>query len=208
MGSGRHCGRVCRVGPLFAHPVTRAAGSRVVATPSLLQELYEAHAPLVFRHVRALLHDEHEAQDVTQAVFLKLVDALPQYDARQGDASRWLLRIAHNRAIDELRRRRPLLAADLPEALCDDRVDAERGAALRTALAALPREQREVVVLRHVVGLRTREIASCTARTEPAVDALHHRARVALRKRLLQLGAGPSTAHRSAPVLHACGGAP
>jgi RNA polymerase sigma-70 factor, ECF subfamily len=196
MALGTQCGRVACVGPLFARRTSRHPSGPSCESP--LEALYEEHAPVVFRHVRRLLRDEHEAQDVTQAVFLKLVDALPQYDARQGDVLPWILRMAHNRAIDELRRRRAVPAAELPVPAGYDDGDAERGEALQTALAGLSPDQCEVVVLRHVVGLRTREIASCTARTEGAVHALHHRARVALRERLLQLGAGPSTAHRAA----------
>jgi RNA polymerase sigma-70 factor, ECF subfamily len=204
MASGRQCGRVCCVRPLFARQVTRPAASRRTAG-SPLQELYEEHAPIVFRHVSRAPPRRHEAQDVTQAVFLKLIDALPLCDARRGDVLRWVLRIAHNWAIDELRRRPPLLAAEVPDATRYDDGDAQRVVALQTALAGLPHDQRDVVVLRHVVGLRTREIASCTARTQSAVQALEHRARVALRARPLRLGAGPSTSRRSARVPPACG---
>ena len=65
--------------------------------------------------------------------------------------------------------------------------------ALREALATLPEDQRQVVVLRHVVGLTPGEIADRLGRTENAVHGLHHRGRRALQQELRQLECGPVT---------------
>jgi RNA polymerase sigma-70 factor (ECF subfamily) len=63
---------------------------------------------------------------------------------------------------------------------------------LRDALRSLPDEQREVVVLRHVVGLSPGEIAGRMGRTESSVHGLHHRGRGAMRAALLKVGAAPT----------------
>jgi RNA polymerase sigma-70 factor (ECF subfamily) len=156
--------------------------------------LYERYAPGVFRQVRGLLRDEYEAQDITQLVFLKLMWTIGQYDERQAPFAAWLGRIARNLAIDHLRRRR---AVPAPEVRCADTAaddtGADRAAALHTALAALSDEQREVLLLRQVVGMRPCEIASRLDRTEGSVHALHHRARRAMRASLVRLDAAPST---------------
>jgi RNA polymerase sigma-70 factor, ECF subfamily len=160
-----------------------------------LRELYVRYAPPVHRHVLAIVRDEDEAEDVTQLVFLKLVGSVGSYDERRGDFTVWLLRVARNLAIDELRRRRPVLAGELhapPDARSDDsRTD--RAQALREALAALSDEQREVVVLRHVVGMGPREIAARLAKSEASIHALHRRGRLAMQASLLRAEVAPVT---------------
>jgi RNA polymerase sigma-70 factor (ECF subfamily) len=69
----------------------------------------------------------------------------------------------------------------------------DRVEAVRTALAALPEDQREVVVLRHIVGLTPGEIADRMGRTESAIHGLHHRGRRALQRALTQLDSTPAT---------------
>ena len=71
-----------------------------------------------------------------------------------------------------------------------------------TALASLPDEQRDVVIMRHVVGLSPREIAEQMGRSESSIHGLHHRGRKALQQELLRLGSAPSTA--MAPLSAAC----
>ena len=72
--------------------------------------------------------------------------------------------------------------------------DGERMYDLREALAVLPRDQREVLVLRHFAGLSPGEIAQRTGRTEGSVHGLHHRGRRALTAELSRRGAAPATA--------------
>src|SRR6185503_2977993 len=86
---------------------TTRAIARVVedGDAEALQGLYLRYSGPVYRHVRAVIRDEHEAQDLTQLVFLKLIAALGGYDPRHGPFRPWLLRVARNLAIDEIRRR-------------------------------------------------------------------------------------------------------
>jgi RNA polymerase sigma-70 factor (ECF subfamily) len=163
-----------------------------------LDDLYVRYAPPVHRHVLRIVGDEHEAQDVTQLVFVKLMGKASRYEEQRGDVSVWILRIARNLAIDEVRRRRPVPAGDRGSAMqtCDDAA-VELGQALRDALAALSDEQREVVVLRHLVGMGAREIAARLSKTEAAVHALNHRGRAAMRASLLRSGVAPVTRARS-----------
>ena len=65
---------------------------------------------------------------------------------------------------------------------------------LQEALAKLPRDQREVLVLRHFAGLSPTEIAERTGRTEGSVHGLHHRGRRALTAELASRGVAPATA--------------
>ncbi len=72
-------------------------------------------------------------------------------------------------------------------------VDLDRVETVRAALATLPDEQRQVVILRHVVGLTPGEIADRLGRTESSIHGLHHRGRRALREQLAELDIVPST---------------
>jgi RNA polymerase sigma-70 factor, ECF subfamily len=191
--------------PLFASPcgvaddeMTRRRTRRTIGRAAdgdrdALQDLYLRYSGPVYRHVRGVIRDEHEAQDITQLVFLKLIAALPVYDERHGPFRPWLLRVARNLAIDQIRRRRAVPAEPVPDgAACDD-TERQRAGAFYDALAELSDDQREVLVLRQIVGLRPREIAARMDRTEGSVHALHHRARAAMRASLELLEAAPAT---------------
>src|SRR5258708_39435539 len=106
-----------------------------------------------------MVRDEHEAEEVTQQVFLKLVSVLDKYEHRNVPFSSWLLRLAHNAAVDDLRRRRatPVERVRSDEEPADG--TAHEGLSLfRQALGTLPYDQRAVGVLRHVVGRPPGEI--------------------------------------------------
>ena len=156
-----------------------------------IRMLYLRYADNVYGYVCSIVRDEYEAEDVTQHIFAKLLTALPRYEPRVVPFSAWILRVAHNAAIDHVRARRPVpvedvLAADAP----DDRDGGrERFADLRLALAALPDEQRDVIVLRFLVGLTPGEVAERMGRSEDAVHGLQHRGRRRLRNEMLALAA-------------------
>jgi RNA polymerase sigma-70 factor (ECF subfamily) len=161
--------------------------------------LYVRYAENVYGYVASILRDEKEAEDLTQHVFLKLITAIHKYDDRGVPFSAWLLRLARNAALDHLRRRRAIPAEEVFGV--DSHVDEgtlDRARSLRTALNSLPEEQREVVVMRHVLGLTPPEIAAQTGRSESSIHGLHHRGRKALRKELLRLDAAPSIAASAA----------
>src|SRR3712207_9287355 len=63
-------------------------------------------------YVRSIVRDEHEAEDITQHVFTKLLTVLPRYEQRDVPFSAWILRVARNVALDHLRSRRPTPTED------------------------------------------------------------------------------------------------
>jgi RNA polymerase sigma-70 factor (ECF subfamily) len=164
--------------------------------------LYRQYAPGVFAYVRRILRNEYDAQDVTQQVFVKLATSLDKYDARRADFSAWLLRIAHNAAIDHLRKQRRTPLSDPVEATDDTEQPDLDGRSLRETFRALSSAQRDVLLLREVVGLTPREVAKRLGKTEAAVNTCHHRARRAAVRSLTAMGSTPairSTAtHRAA----------
>jgi RNA polymerase sigma-70 factor (ECF subfamily) len=176
--------------PAIAAAVARAQAGDMEA----IRFLYLRYKDNVYGYVLSILRDAHEAEDATQQVFLKLISVIHRYEPRQVPFTAWILRVAHNVAIDTLRQRRPVPCDEVIETWrpADDSGH-DRRWGLEQALRTLSDEQRGVVVLRHLVGLSPAEIADRTGRTESSVHGIHHRARRALRHQLVGLECAPST---------------
>jgi|SRR6186997_281601 len=171
--------------------VTRAkAGDR-----EGLHYLYVRYADDVLRYVTGLIRDPHEAEDITQNVFAKLITAINKYEERAVPFDAWILRVARNAALDHLRAKRAIPTEEVRLADTGRAQTAlDRGRALRQALEDLPEDQREVLVLRHIVGLTPVEIANTLSKSESSVHGLHHRGRRSLRSNLVDLDAAPVVA--------------
>ncbi len=145
-----------------------------------------------------MVRDYYEAEDITHNVFAKLMTAIVKYE----DGSP-VHRLDHagrrNAALDHLRARR---AVPTEEVRIAETAEADsgprRGLDIREALQELPEDQREVLVLRHVVGLSPGEIAGALEKTESLVHGLHHRGRRALQGALESRDAVPVVAVQSA----------
>jgi len=159
-----------------------------------LRFLYVQYADNVYGYVASIVKDDHEAEDITQLVFAKLMRVLPKYEPRQVPFTSWLLRLAHNAALDHLRRRLPTPVDEVrsPEEGFDGG-PSDDVYVVGEALAALPEDQRTVVVLRHLVGLTPGEIADRLGRSENSIHGLHHRGRRAIQQELRRLECGPAT---------------
>jgi RNA polymerase sigma-70 factor (ECF subfamily) len=162
--------------------------------------LYLRFSHNVYGYVRSIVHDDHDAEDITQHVFAKLMTALGKYDDRGGPFFAWLLRLARNVAIDHLRSNRTTPCEGV--AAQDEQAPAQYDSALafRAALATLPEDQRVVVLLRHVMGFSPGEIADQMGRTEGSIHGLHHRGRRALQQELARSTLLPSTRARRRSV--------
>ena len=161
-----------------------------------------------------LLGSQDEARDVAQEAFLKAYRALPGFK-REARFSSWLYQIAVNLCRDRLRRRRTRATVSLDEleAAGPVLVEARPGAqealirddlalAVRRAIAALPAEQREVVILKEYQGLTFLEIAQALDVPVSTVKTRLYRGLGQLRLRLVRDGVG-----RVAPVAVAAPGA-
>jgi RNA polymerase sigma-70 factor (ECF subfamily) len=156
--------------------------------------LYARYADNVCGYVRSIVHDQHEAEDITQQVFAKLIRVIGKYEEREVPFFAWMLRVSRNVAVDHMRRQRAIPVEEVRASdQGQDRIGPERMDDLREALATLPHDQREVLVLRHFAGLSPVEIAQHTGRSEGSVHGLHHRGRRALKASLTDRGAMPST---------------
>lgn len=160
-----------------------------------LHFLYVRYAPDVQRFVNSLVKDHHEAEDITQNIFAKLMKAINKYEPREVPFAAWIMRVARNAALDHLRARRSIPSEEVRLADTGQaQIGIDRARDLRLALEQLPEDQREVLILRHIAGLSPVEIAATLKKSESSVHGLHHRGRRTLQTKLAEMGAAPVVA--------------
>ena len=152
--------------------------------PQAFEAIYDRFSRLVYGVALRVLGDQAAAEDVTQAVFLKLWNAPDAY--REGNLTAWLVRVTRNRALDVVRARAAHPQVELSEALpektdaLEDAVFARLdGAAVRRALAQLSWNERSLIELGFFAGLTHQELAR---RTGTPLGTVKTRIRAALRK--------------------------
>ncbi|HJX77537.1 RNA polymerase sigma factor [Glutamicibacter sp.] len=134
------------------------------------ERVVQTHGLSVLRVCRALL-DEHRAQDAWSETFLSALKAYPHLD-QEANVQAWLVRIAHRKAIDELRKHRP----EIVQAEIDigDRVHSGSPAQnlenleLWQVVKTLPEKQRLVIAYRYLGGLSYAQIAEVLSGTPEA----------------------------------------
>jgi RNA polymerase sigma-70 factor (ECF subfamily) len=177
-------------------PIVRAAVERAkTGDKDAVRFLYIRFADNIYGYVRSILRDDHDAEDVTQQVFTKLLKSIKSYEQREVPFTAWILRVAHNLAVDHIRQRRAIPCEDVR--MADESHDGsreEKSRRLKEALAGLPEDQREVVVLRHVLGLSPGEIAERLGKSTGSIHGLHHRGRAALKALLTEAETAPVVA--------------
>jgi len=152
------------------------------------EALYRCNRDDVYAYAVTLLGDRAAAEDVTAAAFERAYRRHRTFDRRRGEERAWLFGIARNAALDELRRRRRLasLVADPEDPMVGEPQDgvevALRRAAVRSALAALPARERELVALKFHAGLSNVELARVLGVSESNAGTLLYRTMEKLRK--------------------------
>ena len=146
-------------------------GRAIAGDLRAFESLYDRYAATVFGLALRMLGDREAAEDAVQEIFWRVWRRLGSFDRSRAFAP-WLMGIAHNYCIDELRRRRvrpqPVYEDDDHPILSDipDDVDvgeaailAEQRQMVREALNQLPEEQRQALLLAYFGGLTQQEIA-------------------------------------------------
>ncbi|MFN2383657.1 MAG: RNA polymerase sigma factor [Gemmatimonadota bacterium] len=187
------------------------AAAALAGSQSAFRELVERYERPVFNLVVRMVRDPALAEDLAQDAFVKAFARLTTFRPDQGKFSNWLFKVAHNTAIDHLRRGAldvvPLdgetgSARDFHALLADRSATtpyeaAERtdlAAALERAIARLRPEYRAVVTLRHQEDLAYEEIAAITELPLGTVKTYLHRARRELAAHLTTAGWAPEAA--------------
>jgi RNA polymerase sigma-70 factor (ECF subfamily) len=141
--------------------------------------------PKIHRFCSRMAGSAVDGEDIVQEVFIKAVETLAQTQVLT--LKSWLFRVAHNAAVDFLRRRQrreALHSEEDPDMTIDETESADAriiaAAGLRTFMY-LPIAQRGCVILMDVLGYSLREVADITGLSIPAVKAALHRGRVRIR---------------------------
>lgn len=178
--------------------------------------IYERHHQAIFRYIQARVFDRDVATDLTSTVFTSAIAASGSYRYTGRPILAWLYRIARNSVADHHRRtlgRRGLekLSApvrsvggifrskkeSVPSGSAWEPDDMAERLDLHRAVARLPQSQREVLILRFLVGLSTEEISDVVGKERAAVYSLHARAITSLRE---ALGAERTRGNEISPI--------
>ena len=144
-----------------------------------LAELYQRTRAAVYGLALSYLKNAHDAQDLTQDVYVQVWDCAEQYRLT-GSPMGWLLAVCRNLCLMRLRReeRHAALSEEewdaIPARECG--LDADERALLQGALASLTDEERRIVLLHAVTGLKHRELAALLELPLPTILSKYHRA--------------------------------
>lgn len=156
-------------------------------------QLYNEHLDKIYRYIYFRVNSRAEAEDLTQEVFIKALEAISSYKWRDVHFASWLFRIAHNQVVDYFRKQSKQKRVSLeevatvsvedPVAMTEQKLEVKE---LSDALEKLPSAQREVISLRFIAGLPIAEVAKAVDKREGTVKALQFQATAALRKILFE----------------------
>ena len=152
-------------------------GQYLAGDQSAISQLIDRHSRRVRDYIRMMVKDRDLADDILQDTLIKVVRVIDE--GRYVDSGKflsWILRIAHNQVIDHFRSRKQSRELNEKEAgydmfstiklaegsVEDNMVHSEMQATIRSLVAALPAEQREVVEMRYYAKLSFQEIADET----------------------------------------------
>jgi RNA polymerase sigma-70 factor (ECF subfamily) len=166
----------------------------------LFAELYMRYFDRVYSYLRLALDDPHEAEDATQQVFLRVMEALPRYERRRTPFRGWLFTVVRNQALTLLQRHNRVEVVDPGElvehrgGMVGSRADELRALGwindgeLLMFVERLPLAQRQVLMLRYMLDLSDAQTAAILGRSRADVRVLQSRAIHFLRKRLAAVG--------------------
>jgi len=159
-----------------------------------LAEIYERYFDRIYRYVALKTGNRHEAEDITQEVFLKALRDIKNYRWKGAPFASWLYRIAHNQIIDHARKKERHPCGILEETLAlsffpmeDPQAAAEISYDMRQLVSAagtLTPLQREVIALRFASDMPLAEVAVAMGKSVGAVKAIQHNAICMMRKRM------------------------
>lgn len=169
-----------------------------------LDLLYDRLGRPVYALCLRIVRDAGAAEELTQETFVRLWRSAASFDVERGRVSTWLLRIAHNLALNEIRRRqsRPVVASEVEWETASNTIAdpsdegdpakasvmLERAEVVRQALAELPTPQRQAIELAFFGGLSQAEVAAALGDPLGTVKSRIRIGMQRLRERLVAAG--------------------
>jgi RNA polymerase sigma-70 factor (ECF subfamily) len=147
-------------------------------------EIYDIFVERIYRYIYLKVNNKEEAEDLTQQVFTKAWEALPQFKFYKNPFSSWLYSIARNLIIDFYRKKKPDFSLDGENALdVVDNLDLVEQFAIQEEVQRvlefinqLPSEQKDLLLLRFVDDLSYDEIAAIMNKSPLTLRVIQHRA--------------------------------
>jgi RNA polymerase sigma-70 factor (ECF subfamily) len=153
--------------------------------------IFDHYHDSIYRFIASRVQRPADAEDLTQHVFVKALEALPRYESRGVPFGGWLFRLARNAVIDHVRTRHEHAELDSLVEAAHGEVGPDEIAVVRqeldavgAALAGLTEEQKEAIALRFFAGLSAREAAEAMGKQEGTVRGLQFRAIASMRRQL------------------------
>jgi len=170
---------------------TKLERGQLIADELLYRELYDRYASQIYRFVRARVHDDGLAEDITAEVFLSALRHIKGCQDRSRPLSCWLYRIAVNAVASHYRSQRLSLSLDdhlglvspVPDPL-DDVLGRERLRSVWQAVDRLPAQQRAAMILKFSEDKTMEEVGAVLGKSQAAAKLLIYRAMQRLRREL------------------------
>ncbi len=146
--------------------------------------IFDHFSPQIFRFFMVRTLNRETAQDLTQEVFLKVIDKIQTFNGALGSFSGWLWQIAKNTAKDYYRKKKPVPLSDEILAIKErsdflnrrnDPTPAIKMAEITDLVKGLSEEEQEVFTLHYLSDLPYRDISRATGRSESSLRVLIHR---------------------------------
>ena len=164
--------------------------------PEAVGALFDKHYRTMFRYFYARVRQRQQAEDLAGELFTRMVHHLPSFEPTGVPFRAWLFRIAYNLTMDHFRvlNGKPLEPLEKAQTVAQPEQSPVRQVErqmtsdmLLETLESLVPEQRQVIILRFLVGLSLQETADVMERTLSAVKAMQHRGLKTMRATLAQV---------------------
>ena len=157
-----------------------------------LEELYLMHFDRIYSYLQMSVGNRHDAEDLTNQTFVKMLESIERFEWRKVPVSAWLFRIAHNLAMDHFRSRRRWQPEEEPPELPDAEERSAEEEALHSIgrqsmlemIEGLSRDQQQVLTLKFVFNFSNSDVATILGKSEGAIKSLQHRALASLQRQL------------------------
>jgi RNA polymerase sigma-70 factor (ECF subfamily) len=161
-----------------------------------LEELYLMHFDRIYSYLQMTVGNRHDAEDLTNQTFVKMLESIERFQWRKVPISAWLFRIAHNLAMDHFRANRrwqpeeePPEPEDSAELSAEDEAFHSIGRqSMLAMIEGLSEDQQQVLTLKFVFNFPNGDVATILGKTEGAVKSLQHRALASLQRELAKTG--------------------
>jgi RNA polymerase sigma-70 factor, ECF subfamily len=161
-----------------------------------LEELYLIHFDRIYSYLQMTVGNRHDAEDLTNQTFVKMLERIGSFQWRKVPISAWLFRIAHNLAMDHFRAHRrwqpeeePPEPADSAELSAEEEAMQSIGRqSMLEMIEGLSPDQQQVLTLKFVFNFPNGDVATILGKTEGAVKSLQHRALASLQRELAKTG--------------------